>query len=223
MYSHQKIRSLKTCLLLGLGMVSLCFAHDNHAQSTSDNSALDKIITPDLERRTISEDQLDSEDWEIGLFTGIFSIEDFGSNSLLGLRLAYHMTENFAIEFNYGATTAQESSIEVLGGGITLLSDDQRQYTYYSAAVVYNVLPGEVFIGKNTAFNNAFYISLGAGNTTFSENDYYTISFGGGLRFYLNDAIAVHATVKDHIFDSDLIASKTTHNIETSLGLSLYF
>ncbi|MBX2809007.1 MAG: outer membrane beta-barrel domain-containing protein [Cellvibrionaceae bacterium] len=221
MYRHQNIRPTACYLWL---IILAGLSTQSHAQSPDQpNSALDNIITPDLERRTITEDQLDKEDWEIGLFTGLFSIEDFGSNSLLGLRLAYHMTEALALALTYGATSAQQSSVEVLGAGITLLSDDQRQYTYYSAAIVYNILPGEVFIGNNTAFNNAFYISAGAGNTTFGNNDYYTLSVGGGLRFYLNDAIALHATVKDHIFDSDRITDKTTHNIETSLGLSFYF
>ena len=194
------------------------------AWSQDDNgTALDAIITPDLERREITEAQLDSENWEIGVFGGIFSIEDFGTNTLTGVRAAFHMTEDFAIEFNYGVTQAKESSIEVLGGGITLLSDEQRQYSYYNASIIYNILPGEVFIGSKTAFNNAFYLSLGAGNTTFSENDYFTIVFGGGMRFYATDAFALHATVKDHIYNNDIIESKTTNNIETSLGLSFYF
>jgi outer membrane beta-barrel protein len=205
------------CLFLAQNVIA------QPSSTESDNPVLNKIITPDLDRREITEDQLDSEDWEIGIYGGVLSIEDFGSGSVVGARVAYHMTEDFVIELNYGQTEAKESSIEVLGGGIQLLSDNERDYSYYNVSVVYNILPGEVFIGKNTAYNTAFYLVLGAGNTTFNENDYFTVSFGGGLRFYLTDSIALHATVKDHLFDNDIIEDKTTNNIEGTLGISMYF
>ncbi|MFT6389357.1 MAG: outer membrane beta-barrel protein [Cellvibrionaceae bacterium] len=208
---------------LALLLTSAAFSYAQTTNSEVDDAILEKIITPDLERRTITEDQLDSEDWEIGLYTGIFSIEDFGSNSVNGIRLAYHMTEDFVIELNYGLTEAKESSIEVLGGGIQLLTSDQREYSYYNIAIVYNIFQGEVFFGENTAYNSTFYILLGGGNTTFNENDYFTYSIGGGLRFYLTDYLALHATVKDHIFNNDIIEDKSTNNLEATLGLSFYF
>lgn len=216
------VNTIKKMRFAGLVLLAL-FSVNLSAQNNSDNPVLDTIVTPDLERRTITEDQLDSEDWEIGIYTGVFSIEDFGSNSVVGLRFAYHMTEDFAIELNYGLTEAKESSIEVLGGGIQLLSDDQREYSYYNISVLYNIFQGEVFFGSNTAYNTGFYILLGGGNTTFNENDYFTYSIGGGLRFYFNDWIALHATAKDHIFKNDIIEEKFTNNLEYTLGLSIYF
>ncbi|MGH1486818.1 MAG: outer membrane beta-barrel domain-containing protein [Cellvibrionaceae bacterium] len=211
--------------LLIIFISTLLFSKASHAQSSneSDNPVLDKIITPDIERRTITEDQLDSEDWEIGIYNGIFSIEDFGTNGVTGLRAAYHMSEKFTLELNYAATEAKQSSIEVLGGGLPLATPDQRELTYYNVSVVYNVLPGEVFIGKKTSFNNTLYILAGAGNTTFFENDYFTVSIGIGTRFYLTDYLAIHATVKNHMFDFDVIKDKTTNNLEATLGLSFYF
>ncbi|MGH1439470.1 MAG: outer membrane beta-barrel domain-containing protein [Cellvibrionaceae bacterium] len=217
---NKKISHIITTMIF---LVASGFVIAQPQNSESDNPVLDKIITPDLERRTITEDQLDSEDWEIGVYTGVLSIEDFGSNSVNGIRFAYHMTEDFVIELNYGLSEAKESSIEVLGGGIQLLTSDQREYSYYNISIVYNIFQGEVFLGKNTAYNSAFYILLGGGNTTFNESDYFTYTIGGGLRFYLTDYLALHATVKDHIFNSDIIEDKTTNNLEATLGLSFYF
>lgn len=222
--NYRENKHKKSVILSALFFLVVCVSsHAQQPNSESDNPVLDKIITPDLERRTITEDQLDSEDWEIGVYTGVFSIEDFGSNSVNGIRFAYHMTEDFVIEMNYGLTEANESSIEVLGGGIQLLTSDQREYSYYNISLVYNIFQGEVFLGKNTAYNSTFYILLGGGNTTFNESDYFTYTIGGGLRFYFNDFIALHATVKDHIFNSDIIEDKTTNNLEATLGLSFYF
>lgn len=213
-------------ILFGCLLYELAYTQELPQKTTpsnSESSILDTIITPDLNRREITEDLLDSENWELGAYAGIFTIEDFGSNPVVGLRLAYHLTENFSLESSFGTTEAKESSIEVLGGGIQLLSDDEREYSYYNISIVFNILPGEVFIGKKTAYNSGFYLLVGAGNTNFNNNDYFTTTIGGGLRFYLNDFIALHATVKDHIFDIDLIEDKQTHNIETSIGVSLFF
>lgn len=212
-------------LLTAITLTGFLLSGLSTAQSTTEtnNPVLDNIVTAGLERREITEDQLDSEDWEIGLYGGLFSIEDFGTNSVTGLRLAYHMTEDFVLEANYGITKAKDSSIEVLGGGIQLLSDEQREYSYYNISLVYNLFPGEVFIGSRYAFKNSLYLVLGGGNTTFADNDYFTYTLGMGTRFYLTDAIALHATVKDHIFDIDLIEDKTTNNLAATLGLSFYF
>lgn len=212
-----KLQSIVFALAAIVLFASSTLAQEQSGQN--DNPVLEKIITPDLERRTISEDQLDSEDWEIGVYGGLFSVEDFGTSSVVGIRVAYHMTEDFVIELNYGETEAEEAEI----GGIPLLTDDQREYTYYNVSIVYNIFPGEVFIGRKTAFNSSFYILAGAGNTTFDEDDSFTVTVGGGLRFYLTDSIALHATVKDHIFDDEEIRDKVTNNIETTLGVSLYF
>ena len=52
-----------------------------------------QVIDPQVERREIKEPAIDREDFEIGGYVGIMSIEDFGSNVSYGVRLAYHITE----------------------------------------------------------------------------------------------------------------------------------
>jgi outer membrane beta-barrel protein len=104
------------------------------------------------------------------------------------------------------------------------LNDDERTLKYYDISVGYNLLPGEVFIGKNRALNSALYVMAGAGNTDFAGDNYFTIVFGAGYRVLATDSIAVHFNVRDHMFDSDLLGDdKTTHNIEFNLGLTAFF
>src|SRR4051812_38703012 len=50
------------------------------------------IIDPQVERRTIKRARIDTEDFELGAYAGILSIEDFESNVVYGARLAYHLT-----------------------------------------------------------------------------------------------------------------------------------
>jgi len=205
------------CLLLA----QLVQAQDH---SSNDSKILNKIITPDLERRTITEDKLDNEDWEIGVYTGFISIEDFGSNSLVGLRAAYHITEDFFIEGTLGISEAGETSAELfeLGGGAVILTD--RDYRYYDVSIGWNILPGEIFIGSDTAFNTNFYVLFGVGDTQFNGFNRFTYALGAGLRFYATDWLALHATVKNHLFDHDVFTKKVTvNNLQATLGVSMYF
>ncbi|MDH3620528.1 MAG: outer membrane beta-barrel domain-containing protein, partial [Gammaproteobacteria bacterium] len=39
-----------------------------------------QVIDPQVERREIKEPKIDREDFEVGAYAGIMSIEDFGSN-----------------------------------------------------------------------------------------------------------------------------------------------
>ncbi|MEM8500050.1 MAG: outer membrane beta-barrel domain-containing protein [Pseudomonadota bacterium] len=181
-------------------------------------------VDPDLERQEINIDAIDSEDFEIGLYYGILSIEDFGSDTVAGIRAAYHVTETVFMEAAYGMSEAGETSFEVLSGSAQLLTDDQRDFNYYNVSVGLNILPGETFIGSRWAFNTALYVIGGIGSTEFADDDHFTINFGAGYRLLFNDWLAMHVDVRDHLFDSDIIGTeKTVHNIEFTAGFSVFF
>ena len=183
-----------------------------------------QVIEPEVERREIREAEIDSEDFEIGAFAGIMSIEDFGSDVVYGVRLAYHVTEGFFVEGSVGQSEAGLTSFEILSGGAPLLADSERQLTYYALNVGYNILPGEGFIGAGRAYNTALYISAGLGSTRFAGDDRFSVNFGAGYRFLLTDSIALHVDFRDHLFDIDLLGEeKTAHNLEGSLGVTVFF
>ncbi len=187
-------------------------------------SESEPVIKPDIERRTITEADIDSEDFEAGIFAGVMSIEDFGSNAVYGARAGYHITEDFFAEASVGATKAGDTSYETLSGGAQVLTDSQRDLLYYNISLGYNLLPGESFIGGTHAFNSALYLIAGVGNTEFADDSHFTVNVGVGYRFLANDWMTLHVDFKDHIFDSDLLGTdKTTHNLEGTAGLSLFF
>ena len=64
-----------------------------------------QVIDPEVERREIKEPAIDREDFEIGAFAGIMSVEDFGADLVYGVRLAYHITEGFFVEGTVGRPT----------------------------------------------------------------------------------------------------------------------
>lgn len=214
-------------LLLGLFAVILsgCASGMKSGISSDGESADDgAVIEPDVARRKIDPPKIDTDDFEIGAFVGLMSVEDFETNAVYGLRLDYHVTENFFVEGNYGQTKIGETSYEKLSGGTQLLPDDQRELSYYDLSVGYNLLPGEAFVGRNRAFNGALYVLAGVGNTDFAGDNHFTLMLGAGYRMLLWRAMAMNVDFRDHIWDSDLLGeSKTTHNIELSLGLSFFF
>ena len=185
--------------------------------------ASQSVIEPDVERREVKVADIDTEDFEIGAYYGIKSVEDFETNSVYGARLAYHISENLFIEGTYGQTEVGQTTLERLSPGTAPLITD-RDYTYYDLSAGFNLLPGEVFFGDSLAFSSALYVLAGAGSTDFAGNSEFTVVFGAGYRMLLKDWLATHVTVRDHVFSYDLLGqSKTTHNIEMTLGLTIFF
>ena len=183
-----------------------------------------QVIDPQVERREVKEPKIDREDFEVGAFVGIMSIEDFGSDFVFGARFAYHVTEGFFVEGTIGQTEAGLTSFEVLSGGTPIIADSERTYTYYNLNLGYNILPGEGFVGEGRAYNTSFYLIAGLGSTRFAGDDRFTVNFGAGYRFLLNDSIALHVDFRDHLFDIDLLGEeKTTHNLEGHLGVTVFF
>jgi outer membrane beta-barrel protein len=182
------------------------------------------VVDPEVKRRKIKTPRIKSSDFEIGAFVGTYSAEDFGVNPSYGARLDYHISEDFFAEALLGRTNTGRTSYEELSGSADLLTPAQRRLTYYELGFGYNLFPGEVFIGRGRAFNSAVYVTTGVGATQFAGADHFTIALGAGYRLLLNDWMVAHIDVHDHIFQVSLLGDqKTTHNLETGLGLTFFF
>ncbi len=215
---------LRILLLSTLCISCLWSATALSAEDGADQAAGRQVIQPQIDRREVGIDEIDSEDFEISVFGGLLSTEDFGANAVIGARVAYHVTEGIFFEATYGRSTTTETSYERLSGGAPLLTDEERILSYYNVSLGYNLLPGETFVGRNWAFRSALYVIGGAGSTTFAGDDRFTLNVGVGYRFLATDWLAIHLDMRDHIFEIDLLGdNKTTHNLETSAGLSIFF
>jgi outer membrane beta-barrel protein len=182
-----------------------------------------RVIEPQVERRKIKVPQIHSHNWELGLQYGALTIENFGTNPVYGLMGAYHITEDFFLQGSFGRSKGGLTSFETLSN-INLLTPSERYYTYYDLALGYNFLPGEVFIGRKLAMTSSFYLLAGIGDTDFAGDNKFTVSFGGGYRVLPTDWLAVHVSVEDHVFQSDLLGvDKLTNNLEADLGVSVFF
>src|SRR6185503_3751712 len=216
-------RVLVLFLSLALGVGSLTGCARNRA-ALAEDSTQPPVIEPDIARREIETPRIDTEDFEVGILLGQISVEDFGVNTVTGARFAYHVTEGFFVELAAGRADTELTSFERLSGAAQLLTDDERQYSYYNVSLGYNIFPGESFIGRRRSLNTATYVIGGVGKTTFAGDDRFTVNLGLGMRMMPLDWFAVHADIRDHIFDIDLLGQeKTAHNIEAHVGVTFFF
>jgi outer membrane beta-barrel protein len=215
-------------LLLTTLLAAAAWPGDGHAQARGTDEGLEagqpQVVEPAVKRREIERARIDTENFEAGAFIGTISIEDFGSSFVYGGRLAYHFTEDLFAEASLGTAKAGRTSYEDLSGAAELLTDDEREYTYYDLAIGWNALPGEVFFGGRRAMPSSVYFTLGAGSTRFAGDDHFTVMVGSGLRLLVTDWVALHLDVRDQMFDSDLLGEqKLTQNLQVGLSVTAFF
>jgi outer membrane beta-barrel protein len=208
------------CIFLATALLGLSSTH----VLCEESSGAEQVIYPDVERRVIKRSDIDTENFEMGPFVGIISIQDFESEIVYGARAAWHVTEDFFFEANYGVSEGDLTSYEKLSGGAPLFDDEDRDYSYYNLNLGWNVFPGEVFIFDDYALKSDLYFIAGAGNTDFLGDNWFTINIGVGYRLLLNDWFAWRVDVRDHIYDRDAFGTEeTVNNIEWTTGVTFFF
>jgi outer membrane beta-barrel protein len=199
---------------------------DDSAQASSDsdsNAPPPAVIEPQVERRDIKVPTIHPSNVELGAYYGEISIQDFGAQPVAGVRLDYHISEDFFAEATYGRAKAGFTSFETLSN-IQLISDAERRFTYYNLSLGYNLLPGEVFIGRNFAMTSAFYVIGGIGSVKFAGDQNFTVNFGAGFRVLPTDWLALHIDVQDLVFRSDITGvEELKNNLQATIGASVFF
>lgn len=186
--------------------------------------ANEQVVVPQVDRRDVKLPKFPSKDFEVGAFAGVYSTENFGANPVYGLRLGYHITEDFFVQANLAQTKVSDEAFRQLlpGGGI--FPEEEQKLTYYNLSAGWNILPGEGFLGANRAKATAVYLLAGIGSTKLVERRRQTMNFGVGMRMLLADRAGIHLELRDHVFSTDLLGPRqTTHNVELTGGFAWYF
>jgi outer membrane beta-barrel protein len=186
-------------------------------------ASTDQVVLPQVDRREVRLPRFPSNDFEIGAFAGSYATQNFGSSPVSGLRLGYHVNEDFFVEAVLAQTKVSDATFrQVLPGGIFPAASEKL--SYYNLSVGYNVLPGEVFLGRGNAKPMSFYLIGGVGSTSFNQQRQSTFNLGAGLRVYLNDHFALQFDARDHLFALDLLGKRqSTQNPELSAGVTASF
>jgi len=199
---------------------ALCFTA--HAADPTPTTT-DQVVVPQVDRRDVSTPHFPSNDFEIGAFGGTYATQNFGTSAVGGVRLGYHITEDFFVEGVYAITKVSDELFrQILPGGI--FPDTKEKLAYYNLSVGYNILPGELFIGGRRARPTQFYLIAGVGSTKVDQQQRPTYNFGFGYRVYLADWAALQVDMRDHIFSLDLLGKRqSTQNLELTGGLAFFF
>ncbi len=193
-----------------------------HAQAPDPRQREDAVIEPPLERPEVVIPRIDTENFEFNVFAGVLSVQSFGTEPVYGARAAFHLTEYFFLEASYGQSSLRDRSYRRLG--IPLFESEKERLTYYNATLVFNALPGEVFLGRGRAYTSALYLALGAGNTRVADEDHFTYLVGLGARVLPTDWLSLRVDLRNHIFETDLLGERErTHNLELTAGLGIFF
>jgi outer membrane beta-barrel protein len=197
---------------------------DANSEATPDvNAPPPSVIEPQVERRTVKVPTIRPSNVELGVYYGELSIQDFGAQPVAGVRLDYHISEDFFAEATYGRAKAGFSSFEELSN-VQLISDAERRFTYYNLSLGYNLLPGEVFIGRNLAMTSSFYMIGGIGSVKFAGDQNFTVNFGAGFRVLPTDWLALHVDVQDLVFRSDVTGTEQLkNNLQATFGATVFF
>lgn len=211
---HNKIRKLA---LLTLAVLT------SPAWGQEAKPATEQVIVPQVERREVKPPQYPSRDFAAGLFAGSYSTENFGAAAVGGLRLSYHITEDIFVDAALGQSkVSDENYRQILPGGI--FANGSEKLSYYSVSAGYNVLPGEVFIGRGNALATQGYLLAGIGSTRFAGQRHQTLHAGFGVRVLMKHRFALQADVRDHVFSLDLLGKRqSTQNLEVTAGLTFFF
>jgi len=193
----------------------------------NENIPLDEpIVKPKVERRVIEKVAIDSENLELGIYSGFYSADRYGTGTVSGVRVAYHISEDLFFEATGGQTNLKRPPEQGLLQYYTIDEKDLL-LKYYSINIGYNILPGEVFFSDDWAFNFAFYLLGGVGNTDITGEQRSTLTTGVGMRVLLTDWMAVHFNMRDHIMRHSYLGGvsneETIHNLETFTSVTFFF
>ncbi len=211
-----------TAGLVLLGGCSLWHASRDNPQPPASEQPPGQVVDPGIARREVKIPKIHARNFEFGAYTGVLSVQDLQSNLTYGARAAYHVTEDFFLEAEYGRSSVSDQIRREIGQ--PFFSQEVIDLSNYGINLGYNVLPGEVFFGSRHAMTSTFYLLAGAGNTNFNNEDFLTYNVGFGLKVLPIDRLSIRLEARDRMWNSDLLGTKEfTNNLETTLGLAYYF
>jgi len=219
MTDNNTTRGALAAALVATACAASCFG----AMAQQQKPANEQVVVPQVDRRDIQVPKFPSNDFELGLFAGTYATQNFGTSAVGGLKLGYHITEDFFVEGVYAQTkVSDENYRQILPGGV--FPEESSKLSYYNLSIGYNVLPGEVFIGGKRAKPSQLYLIAGVGSTKFNEQRRPTYNVGFGFRVFLTDSVSLQLDMRDHIFSLDLLGQRqSTQNLELTGGFAFFF
>jgi outer membrane beta-barrel protein len=205
--------TLLSCALLAL--TCTVSAQDDDAKKPV------KIIEPNKSAPQLQAAAIDTEKFELGVYTGLLSIEDFNTNVVTGIAFNYHLSKRFIAQATYGKTEVDQAAFETIANG-KFLSD--YDFTYIDLVLGYKIFDGRSFMGKRHKYNSALYFMGGAADVSFADNNETGLVLGTSYRTVITDWMTFNIDIRNTTLDMELIGvTRKTNNTELNVGLNALF
>lgn len=205
-------------------LVILGFTSDVWCQNSDESKApAVRVVEPDKKTDSARAAIMDTERYELGVYTGFLSVEDFNTNPVIGLSFVYHIDPKWFAQFNYGTSSVDRATFEEVIDENFLASSD-RDFTYMTIAGAYQILHGRSYFRESGKYNSGFYVLGGLGNVEFAGNSSSSLVVGASYRIVRTDWLLIHFDYRSHIFDREFIGDdKQTFNNELVVGFNYFF
>lgn len=164
---------------------------------------------------------VDTEFFQLGVTTGVITIQDFTSELTVGLNATFKASENFFLQTNYFQANVSLSSAEQAP---QIPYTGNRTYRHLNLLLGYNIFQGELLGGSKTRFSSLYVIG-GAGDTAFLDEKAFTIVYGIGYQLSLSRRYNFHIDYHNYLYNSKVVDASESRslNAKVQLGLSWLF
>ena len=206
-------------------IMSVCIGVAKAAEERSplfDLSGATPALTPKIDRRDFSIPDIDTENFEIGAYYGIVSVENFGANFVKGVNASFFATEDFFLTGNVSFSSINDRAYRQY---VPLFGESgSRDVKEYSLLLGWNVMPGEFFWIDKQAFTSDLYILAGMGTVSFDAEEHGSYVAGIGIRIIPRDWFAIRFESKVSEYTSSILGyEKHFHNVDMVAGISVFF
>lgn len=188
--------------------------------SMADESSSTQIIAPQYKSKKADVHKIEAGNFELGTSIGWLSVEDFNTNSQLGLQIQYHFSERFLGSLRYSTSDTKKSPLEI--GDLNFIPD--RTFSSKELGFGYALFSGKNTLGAKHRLSANIYATVGLASIDFAAKSNTGFFYGATYKTIINQHFSVDFHFKNLIVKRDILDDdKSTMNTEMSIGINKVF
>lgn len=227
---RRNIQAWLGIILVAILYSDFTYSNDDALSQSNRKSKNDEIlIAPKIERQQIHIPDHQNITLQGSVYGGLFKLEGFETELLIGSRFAIHPLDWLFISAEYGVSQSDESARTEVGFQPVFQQD---RLSLYNASIGLQVAQSQLVLAGATprSVSTSGYLSIGAGRidadlSSQQENaELNALVLGMGFTMLLNKRLLIHSDVRDHVIEEALLdRDNIGHNIEFRIGLGMYY
>lgn len=211
-----------------LAALATAIAQPSSAQLVGDD---EQIIDPETRDKRVKAAEIDTERFELGVYAGLLSVENFNTNPVGGLSFSFHVSDDWMLQINAAASSFDLSTREE-NLNVELFPTEDETVSYADFSVGYKLLDGRSYFSRTRKYDSALYVVAGAGAAEFVDHSSTLINFGLSYRSVITDYLTFNVDIRNRIFEqtsqqanvsTEDPETESTNNGELTFGLNFLF